>query len=796
MRISQLLHILCLFCLQTSAAFAVQASPNSIIVTEVESADIVVDGVLDEAIWASLPMKDDMVIVEPDTLDKPPYETRSHLFYTKKGLYLGVWAEQPVDTLVSRLSSRDRFIKRDSITITIDPSGRGLYGYWFSVNLGGTLQDGTLLPERQYASQWDGPWYGASAEHDNGWTAEFFIPWSIMTMPEGETDYREMSYYLARSVAHKNESWGFPSLPRTNTVFISKFQKISFENVNPKQQFTFYPYASSSYDNTLDNGADAYKAGFDIFWRPTSNLQISATINPDFGNVESDNVVVNLSSFETFFPEKRAFFLEGQEVFVTSARARQRRNGRGTPTTLLNTRRIGSAPKATLVNDFQLTGIEANQPSELIGATKITGQYGNMRYGVLAAFEEDTKLTGTVNDIAFSTVQDGREFGVARFIYEDTSTGARRSLGWMTTTVRHPQENAIVHGIDGHYLSADGKWNTDAQFMYSKVGDISGQGGFFDVTYSAQQGRTHRFSFDYFDDALDINDLGFLRRNDTVGLVYSYNKNESGLKNLKRKSTGMRVVQKYNTNGKLVRSGLFFNQERSFNNNTFMFSQINYFPSRWEDRDSLDNGDYRIEGRWQAEVFAETDQSKKFSVGGAIEYQGEDIGGQMMNYFVNLVWRPVDRFSFAMRLNYQDRQGWLLHHNNRNFTTFDAEIWRPNISLDFFLSAKQEFRITAQWAGFKANESERWEVPLNEGSLDPVTRLAGDADRDFNISRLTFQARYRWELAPLSDLFVVYTRGSNVATMPNDSFGDLLRGSWTDALVDIFVIKLRYRIGG
>jgi len=90
---------------------------------------------------------------------------------------------------------------------------------------------------------------------------------------------------------------------------------------------------------------------------------------------------------------------------------------------------------------------------------------------------------------------------------------------------------------------------------------------------------------------------------------------------------------------------------------------------------------------------------------------------------------------------------------------------------------------------------ERWKIPLGDGELitDPVS--PGDSSRDFNISRLTFQARYRWQIAPLSDLFLVYTRGSNVNSMPDDDFDDLLSSAWTDRLVDIFVIKLRYRLG-
>ncbi|MFT7689156.1 MAG: hypothetical protein ACI9FB_004524, partial [Candidatus Azotimanducaceae bacterium] len=101
--------------------FAVESSPTPIQMTKVDASevDILIDGILDESIWSNLPMKDDMAVVEPDTLAPPPWETKSYLFYTEKGLYLGVWAEQPPETLVSRLSSRDGFISRDGVSITL-----------------------------------------------------------------------------------------------------------------------------------------------------------------------------------------------------------------------------------------------------------------------------------------------------------------------------------------------------------------------------------------------------------------------------------------------------------------------------------------------------------------------------------------------------------------------------------------------------------------------------------------------------------------------------------------------------
>lgn len=751
-----------------------------------------VDGRLDEQIWQQVPPLDDvhLVVLEPDTLEETPWPSRVYLFYTTRGLYLGVWNEQPVDTLVSRLSSRDTSIPRDDFDFTLDPTGEGLYAYWFGVNLGGTLQDGTVLPERQFNNQWDGPWDGASAEHNQGWSAEFFVPWSMMSMPDQGGETRRMGFYMSREVAHRNERWGYPALPKTAGIFLSQLQQIELVDISPKQQFTFYPFASFTWDNAEEE--DRYQSGFDFYWRPTSNLQFTATVNPDFGNVESDDVVVNLTSFETFYPEKRPFFLEGNEIFVTTPRAR---SGHGSPTTLVNTRRIGGPPVFPDLAGLDLPDLEENQPSALDGAIKVTGQNGKFRYGALAAMEEDTKLHGTVDGAPVAITQDGRDFGIARFLYEDTASGGRRALGWITTMVAHQQGDALVHGLDGHYLTADASWNTDAQLIFSDLEGTTGTGGFVDVTWRPDRGKRHMLSLEYFDEEVDFNDLGFLRRNDAMRIDYEFELTEPDLPDLKNRTTQIVLSQQRNHEGRVVRSGIFTSQGRQFENNASLNFDLNYFPARWDDINSDGNGSFRINGRWNGGVFWGSDQSRPLSTEVGATYREEDLDGRAIGLRLNLTWRPTDRFSLVANINYDDRDGWLIYTGGRTLTTYASENWKPNIEMDFFLSSKQQFRITAQWAGFKAFEQERWLVPLGDGDLLPVETPPDASPRDFSISRLTFQARYRWELAPLSDLFVVYTRGSDVDSMPAASFNRLLRDSWTERLVDILVVKLRYRLG-
>ena len=295
------------FCAGFSSTLQASGLPDALPMRTELDTRIIIDGVIDEPAWQNIKAFSGFKVISPDTLADAPLKTNIKMFYTERGLYFSALMIQPPETLIERLSARDQFVNRDRISLSIDTSGTGLYAYWFAVNLGGSLMDGTILPERQYSSNWDGPWRGASQRTETGWSVEMMLPWSMMTLPASESGDRDIGIYIQRAAASIDEDWAYPGLPRTQNRFLSRFPKTKIKGINPKQQLTFYPYVSSSLDAVGDRATQ--KAGFDLFWRPTTAFQVTGSFNPDFGNVESDNVVVNLTSYETFFPEKRPFFL-------------------------------------------------------------------------------------------------------------------------------------------------------------------------------------------------------------------------------------------------------------------------------------------------------------------------------------------------------------------------------------------------------------------------------------------------------------------------------------------------------
>jgi hypothetical protein len=365
----------------------------------------------------------------------------------------------------------------------------------------------------------------------------------------------------------------------------------------------------------------------------------------------------------------------------------------------------------------------------------------------------------------------------------------------MGTHVDHPSVDATVNAIDMHYFSRDNRWVVDTQFMHSDVDNVTGFGFLGDLSYQPERGVQHTIRATYIDDEFEMNNLGFLTRNDQANLSYNYFVNESDIPGLRNRSTGIIVTNEWNTNDQPVRLGAFFQRNYRFlNNNSFGFN-LRYFPSRYDDRLGRGTGTFKLPVRYGVSFDYETDRARPISYNLNLGFDPEDLGPLNLSGGAGVSWRPTDRFSLNMNLNYEDREALLVHRGGGNYTSFEAHQWSPRLEMNYFITAKQQLRFTTQWTALKAFEDSFYRVNTVEDSeLIPVANPDTTPD-DFAISRLTFQARYRWEIAPLSDLFVVYTRGANLPRNSLFTFQDLLEQSWNDRIVDQIAIKLRYRLG-
>ncbi len=267
----------------------------------------------------------------------------------------------------------------------------------------------------------------------------------------------------------------------------------------------------------------------------------------------------------------------------------------------------------------------------------------------------------------------GRDFTIARLLYEDTGAGGRRALGWMGTDISHPDINA-------HYFSSDNRWVMDGQVMHSDVDGVTESGIFGDFSFRPQRGEQHTVRATYIGDTLDINDLGFLTRNDQMNLDYTYFRNESDIAGLRERS-----------------------------GNIFEYS-IRYFPQRIDDRLGRGSGDFRVPGRWGVNLGYSTDRAKSLSYNLGLRLDQDELGPARNQGSAGIVWRPDHRFSADLSLDYTDREALLVHQGSGSYTSFGSHQWSPRLEMNYFITAKQQLGFSVQWTALKAFEDRFWQV--------------------------------------------------------------------------------------
>lgn len=775
------------------------------------AADITVDGRIEEATWRSIPYYDNMGVSIPDLGTKAEYATKIRLFATEKGLFVSADMEQPPETLVERLTRRDDWVDRDLFGVTIDASGEAKLGYWFYVALGNSLNDGKVLPERRFQRDWDGPWTAKAARTATGWSAEMYLPWSMMDMPQRD-GLRNMGFVASRMVSHRNQRYQWPGYGVTTKRYVSAFNRLQMDDVEPVRQKSVIPFISTTYDEVY-NDTDV-RVGADFAWKPSPAAQISASVNPDFGAVESDDVVLNLTASETFFPEKRLFFLEGSEVFSvmprddfssisrialnedfsTTSRRVWLQEHVPLPVSLLNTRRIGgTASQMTVPDDVSLDRGQRDVPTDLLGAAKLTGSTDSLRYGLLAAFEDDVEwLATSANDQPITLTGEGRDFAVARVMYTAPET---TSWGYMGTYMSGSQFDTSVHSLDGHLRNRDGSLNADAQLIMSDRDGVTGYGAMFDALYSTSPNLRHKFELDVMDEDIDFNDLGFLRRNDYVlgRYVLLYNKQNLS-ENLSNYRTTLVVKHQHNlSEDQITDSAVLWRSSVELPKRNTLRLGIGYFPERYEDIDSRGNGAYRVDGSGWFESVLSTDAGKKASFSFGLGAAQEHLGDWSYNAMIGVTYLPIDPISISVDLRYKDRSGWLVHQGGRNFGAFDADEWQPSFDVNWFIAPGHQLRWNLQWAGVRGSDKGFYAVPQGDGDLIEAVRERDNYD--FNISRLTTQLRYRWAIAPLTDFYLVYNRGNSLRLAEEYDVLDLFDESLQEPVIDTVVAKLRYRFG-
>jgi hypothetical protein len=447
----------------------------------------VLDGRDDDVVWRTAPPVDQFLEAKPSEGVAPRLRTEARVAYDEHNLYVFVRAFDPhPDSIVSLLARRDDLPASDYISVMLDPYHDRRTGYEFSVNPAGVKADYAIYNDGDEDVAWDAVWDAATRIDSLGWTAEYRIPLSqLHYSSKGSGTF---GLLLWRVIQRHTATVTWPLYRTSRSGLTSQFGELTgLDGLGSPGHAEITPYVITK--SQPDAGAadpeqnQEVSLGGDLKYRLASNLLLNATVNPDFGQVEADPSELNLSAFETFFSERRPFFVEGKGLFtftVNCVVVVDCNTGEG----LFYSRRIGRSPQLT-----DTYGDEASATStKILGAGKVTGRLPNgFSLGALDA------VTDHVAGPGGTTLEPATNYGVIRanqdFHGGDASlgfivTGVNRSLD--ATSAPYLHRSAYAGGIDG-------RWRFHGRFEISGSLDLSRVAGDAAAIARTQQDPVHLY---------------------------------------------------------------------------------------------------------------------------------------------------------------------------------------------------------------------------------------------------------------------------------------------------------------
>lgn len=717
---------------------------------------ITIDGQPDEPEWAEARIFSDFAVIDPYTLDTPRFQTEAKILSLPEGLAVAFICEQPSGEARTRTTTMPDAASFDSdyVSVMVDFDGTHDVAYEFSVSLSGSYRDGTITLQNRINYDWDGVWGRAVHEEDQRWTAEILLPWSIVGMREGEGDIRQIGVLFQRGLNSKNEKFAFPGLSQLKSPFMSNFAKIEVAKYLDRQ-LDLRPYVTVL--NDLVKGHAESNAGFDLFWKPNGGFQLAATVNPDFGQVESDELVINFSATETFFSDKRPFFTENQGLFVASMPPGQSQ--------LIHTRRIGGPSD------------DGGGPSDIDGALKIIGSAGIVDYGLFAAWE--------ANDA-------GRSFYAARL----NIPAEHWSLGLTTTYTDRPflDRTALVNAFNysltwekvfvrGLALMSDIHVETDGS---------KGYGAYCSFEYNPSDQWRLRGIYTRYDDKLDTNDMGYLARNgfeDRYLLVEFLQTDFPEDSRTAGVTWMLKAIQSLTYAGEDLPNAFTFTRTARMRSGTTITTEVVYNSDGYDDRISRGNGMVYLNDRLKGTLSYSTQRRGMWRKSAALKVFQEGVEDWGVGLEGTVTCYPHDTVTADVTLKPRWSRDWLIWLEDDLLASFSQSQMSADIAATWFPAQKHEVRLRTQWLVIDAEAEQGYRIGA-DSRLIP----SDDAINDFAATSFGLQFRYRYEFKPLSDFYLVYSRGgSDYINNPEDDIWELFGTTTSLRDSDQILLKLRYR---
>jgi hypothetical protein len=758
-----------------------------------------VDGVLEESAWQAAEVFSDFRQREPNDGEPVSERTEVRLLAGPDALYIGAWLyDSEPEEIRATLVRRDVVSDFDYFYVNLDSRHDHNTSFAFTLTPSGSYQDAALGTDGEYDFGWEPVWEGAASVDDQGWYGEWRIPYSQLRFDTADNPV--WGIQLTRFIARKQEIANFAHTPRTEAGGPHRYgHLLGLGRLQAPRGLEVLPYATTRSEHLnvhpddpfRGTGEQVYAAGLDLKYGITSNLTLDATINPDFGQVEVDPAVVNLTQYETYFPERRPFFVEGAEIFrygFPGFGLNQSDLGE-----LFYSRRVGRAPQ----RDLYAMGarfVDLPDQSTIAGAMKVSGRVGAWSIGLMEAVtqeEEGRYLDGSgVKQAAVVEPFSNYLVGRARRDFRDGSSTVGGIFTGVNRDLSDPALDEAIHsaayvgGLDFNHMWSNREWFVTGTLTGSRVQgseeailytqrsparywqrpdaghvkldptrtSINGWRGSLSTGKRAGEHWLGSVLMQAQSPGFEANDLGFETRVDSwdVNFAFQYRDMEPD-STTRFYQIDLLPSAEWNFDGDLVGARVFLGSVQQWPNFWVSSTAIQAYPESDDDRMTRGGPMARSPGGYSISQYVATDQRKSYNFTGNFTYARNSRGGWGVMPSFGLTVRPTSAVEVGLQPSLQrisavaqfvraipdetaDRTfgaRYVFSDLDQTVLSLDTRVswtFTPRLSLQLYL---QPFLAKGDYSGFKEmHEPRKWDWDVYGEERGTLTEQDGGLEVD------------------------------------------------------------------
>jgi hypothetical protein len=719
-----------------------------------------IDGLLNDQCWTDVPVATDFIENNPvpGRVESKAKRTEVKVLYDDVAIYVYARMFDSPDSVVHELVTRDNIGNADFIGVVFDSFLDRRNGNGFFVTAAGVQFDAKYSPDGGEDPNWNAVWESAIKIDELGWACEMKIPYSALRFSDKSIQNWGLNFVRRRMKANMQTFWNFVD-PKVSG-FINQSGVLSgLQDIKPPVRLSFSPYVSAYVHHYpanlpgIKNTTASFNGGMDVKYGINNSFTLDMTLIPDFGQVKSDNRILNLTPFEVKFNENRQFFTEGTELFNKGD--------------LFYSKRIGSIPSY-----FDYSGLRDGEKvvrdqseAKVLNATKISGRTAKgLGIGIFNAITNNmyTGLEDAQGSRREIKTQPLTNYNILVF---DQSLKNNSSITFINTNVLR-QGEAYDANVSALLLSLNDKKNEYFVNAAAKMSYLKGATGSTGFNYEFKTGKqsgnfTWSYLQQYADDKFDPSDMGFFTNNNFLDqkLNFGYSVYKPGKWYNQWQSFTNLIYSRRVNPGDYQSFGVYSGYYVQFKNFWSLETDVDYNREKNDFYEARNGQVYKMPENYSIALYVNPNRTKAYNLGGNIRYREQELfKGKEYNFYFFQNLRLNDRIAFGLDLIYNPNfnyVNWVAAQGNQAvFSRYDRRTVENSFDAKYSFSNKMGLSVVVRHYWSDRRNKEFYLLNADGTLRDYKGAPLNGLDRNYNVFNIDLI--YTWQFAPGSELTLSY----------------------------------------